>query len=252
MHPSARYYAEKFFFTYTKIPDYAKILEIGSLNVNGTLKDLCPKNANYIGVDFISGKGVDIVIDDPYKLPFENDEFDVVLCSSVLEHSDFFWLLIIEMMRVLRPGGLLYINAPSNGYIHRYPVDSWRFYPDAGKSIVSWCKKNNIEANLLESFLGSKLYENINYDAWVDFVCIISKGQPENFDGQRILNTINEYSNAFCNKNGIDLNLNYESLSVDYLEINHLHKYIEICEEEIRSLKIKLENINTKLPSNKL
>ena len=30
---------------------------------------------------------------------------------------------------------LFYLNAPSNGEFHRYPVDCWRFYPDAGGAL---------------------------------------------------------------------------------------------------------------------
>jgi hypothetical protein len=32
---------------------------------------------------------------------------------------------------VLRPGGLLYVNAPSGGEYHAWPVDCYRFYDDA-------------------------------------------------------------------------------------------------------------------------
>ena len=31
---------------------------------------------------------------------------------------------------MLRPAGLFYLNAPSNGDFHRYPVDCWRIMPD--------------------------------------------------------------------------------------------------------------------------
>lgn len=240
MHPSAMYYAEKFFHSYKKIPEKAKILEIGSLNVNGTLRDLKPADSDYIGIDFVDGNGVDIVIDDPYNLPFENEVFDIVLCSSVLEHSDFFWLLIVEMIRVLKPGGLLYVNAPSNGYIHRYPVDSWRFYPDAGKSIVAWCKKNGINATLLESFCGEKKYVTLDKDAWVDFVCVICKGDDDKYENQRILNSIEKYSNACMHKDGGEIYLNQEVMPPDYLEINHLNRHIELLNDELNLMKNKI------------
>jgi SAM-dependent methyltransferase len=71
-----------------------------------------------------------------YKLPFADGSVDVVLSSSCFEHSEFFWLLFLEILRVLRPEGLFYLNAPSNGPFHRYPVDCWRFYPDSGNALV--------------------------------------------------------------------------------------------------------------------
>jgi hypothetical protein len=43
-----------------------------------------------------------------------------------------FWDTLLELVRILRPGGLLDVNAPSNSEFHRDPVDCWGFYPDAG------------------------------------------------------------------------------------------------------------------------
>jgi SAM-dependent methyltransferase len=64
-----------------------------------------------------------------------------------------FWVLFLEIMRVLKPGGLLYLNVPSNGEVHRWPVDCWRFYPDSGRALVTWAQRNGVSAALLESFV---------------------------------------------------------------------------------------------------
>ena len=50
----------------------------------------------------------------------------------------------LELLRVLKQDGILYINAPSNGDFHRGShVDVYRFYPDAGKALEKWGKDNN-------------------------------------------------------------------------------------------------------------
>jgi SAM-dependent methyltransferase len=46
---------------------------------------------------------------------FEDDRFDLVVCSATLEHDKRFWLSVDEMKRVLKPGGLLIISVP--GYV---------------------------------------------------------------------------------------------------------------------------------------
>jgi hypothetical protein len=74
------------------------------------------------------------------------------------------------MLRILRPSGLLYINAPSNGPYHRYPVDCWRFYPDSGLALQRWGNRNGFKVALLESFIGAKKIE-----PWNDFVAIFVK-----------------------------------------------------------------------------
>jgi hypothetical protein len=45
------------------------------------------------------------------------------------------------MARVVKSGGFIYLNAPSNGYVHNHPLDIWRFYPDAGIALEKWAKK---------------------------------------------------------------------------------------------------------------
>jgi SAM-dependent methyltransferase len=57
---------------------------------------------------------------DICALPFGNDSFDAVICSSVLYHQ---WVkdlagAVREMGRVLRPNGLLLINVPAFRFLH--------------------------------------------------------------------------------------------------------------------------------------
>jgi glycosyltransferase involved in cell wall biosynthesis len=113
---------------------------------------------------------VDVVITDPYNLPLESNSVDVVVCSSCFEHSEFFWLLFIEIQRILKPDGLFYLNVPSNGVFHRYPVDCWRFYPDSGIALQNWGRKNGYNTALLESFTGKQ-----KQDIWNDFVAVFLK-----------------------------------------------------------------------------
>ena len=169
MHKTAMENAGRFFSTYLE-GRTVTIADIGAQDVNGSLRDVAPREATYIGVDFIDGKGVDVVLDDPYTLPFDDNSLDAVISSSCFEHSEFFWLLFLEIMRVLRPDGLLYLNVPSNGVFHRYPVDCWRFYPDSGVALRNWARRNGIDAELLESYTSGQ-----DGGGWNDLVCVFLK-----------------------------------------------------------------------------
>ncbi|HEV2607390.1 MAG TPA: class I SAM-dependent methyltransferase [Xanthomonadaceae bacterium] len=162
MHPSALKNGKLFFETYASAHSEATVVDLGSQNVNGSLKDVMPSHLRYIGVDFVEGTGVDVVIDDPYKLPFDDESVDILVSSSCLEHSEMFWLVFLEMLRVLRPAGLLYISVPSNGDFHRFPVDCWRFYPDSGQALVNWARRNGLRPQLLESFVGDQCMGTFN------------------------------------------------------------------------------------------
>jgi len=195
MHPTAMSNCQSFFETYANSfssQPKVKIIEIGSQDVNGSLRSTAPSNFEYIGVDFVEGKGVDVILDDPYTLPFENESADIVLSSSCFEHSEMFWLVFLEIMRVLKPKGLFYLNVPSNGAFHRYPVDCWRFYPDSGTALTTWAKRNSINASLLESYTSAQVG-----DIWNDFVAVFVKDEKYIADfPKRILHTKSDINNG--------------------------------------------------------
>lgn len=188
--------ARHFFETYleAKHPGYFTI-EIGSLlvpNMRGSLRDLAPSNVEYVGIDFEAGPNVDVVLEDPYRLPFEDQSVDICLASSVFEHSEMFWLLFLEILRILKDDGLFYLNVPSNGYFHRYPVDCWRFYPDSGQALVNWAERSGLSPALLESFISAQ-----DGDVWNDFVAVFIKDRQfaERFPS-RITSRVTDFVNA--------------------------------------------------------
>ncbi|MFN3835828.1 MAG: methyltransferase domain-containing protein [Glycocaulis sp.] len=115
-----------------------RVADLGSANVNGSYRDLLPADVDYTGFDLEAGPGVDVVLDDPYHLPLEDSSADLILSGQMLEHCGQFWRVFNEIERVLKPGGLAFIIAPSTGPVHRYPVDCYRFYPDSYAAIAEW------------------------------------------------------------------------------------------------------------------
>ena len=47
-----------------------------------------------------------------HSLPFEDNLFDAVICSEVLEHLDSLESAVSEIVRVLKPGGVLAVSVP--------------------------------------------------------------------------------------------------------------------------------------------
>jgi SAM-dependent methyltransferase len=183
-------HAQLFFDTYVTVP--ASIVDIGAQDVNGSLRSVAPEGCPFTGVDFVDGRGVDVVIEDAYRLPFADGAFDVALSSSCFEHSEFFWLTFLEVLRILKPAGLFYLNVPSNGPFHRYPVDCWRFYPDSGVALQNWARRNGIDTLMLESFVGPK-----RTGAWNDLVAVFVKSKAEEARyPNRIINRYQAFTNG--------------------------------------------------------
>lgn len=104
---------------------YDAILEVGSMDVNGTVRDLFDMYDGYLGIDQrndvrgLGANNVDVILSaHDMEQVFSDACFDWVLCNSVLEHDKKFWLSIREMRRVLKPGGVLIIGTPTLGYPH--------------------------------------------------------------------------------------------------------------------------------------
>lgn len=64
---------------------------------------------------------------DGDALPFEDGEFETVLCTQVLEHTPRPEALIAECARVMRPGGRLIVTVPFSFRIHSEPHDFFRY-----------------------------------------------------------------------------------------------------------------------------
>ncbi len=125
-----------------------KIYDLGSCDVNGSYREIfCNPPWSYIGMDLAEGKNVDIVLNDPYHWrQIETNSVDVLISGQALEHIEYFWVSLLEVSRILKPGGLCCIVAPSGGAEHRFPVDCWRFFPDGFRALGRFARLIVLEA----------------------------------------------------------------------------------------------------------
>ena len=94
-----------------------KILEAGSLDINGSPREYFSDECNYIGVDSKQGAGVDW-----WGIFHEYEEepdfsFDVCVTTEMLEHDPFWVLSLRHMVKKLKMGGSLIISCagPARG-----------------------------------------------------------------------------------------------------------------------------------------
>lgn len=125
------------------------IVEIGSFQVPGQehYADLRPyfPDHEYIGCDMREGKGVDR-IENIEKLSFTNNFAAAVLCLETIEHVWDIFKAGQELIRILKPDGLLVVSTVFAHPIHDHPQDYWRFTPeslnqlfqDLSPRLISW------------------------------------------------------------------------------------------------------------------
>lgn len=71
--------------------------------------------------------GVDI-----HDTPYPSKQFDAVVADQVLEHLTYPPLAMLEMNRILKPGGLAVLTTVAYNPLHEHNTfhDLWRFLPD--------------------------------------------------------------------------------------------------------------------------
>lgn len=113
------------------------VLEVGSMNINGSVRSLFTGVSGYTGIDIREGPGVDFIM-NAHEIRFPDESFGLVICLEMLEHDDEFWLSMKEMGRVLKHGGILMLTARGNGFLpHEFPHDYWRFMPSAFEKLIN-------------------------------------------------------------------------------------------------------------------
>ncbi len=119
-----------------------RVLEVGSMNVNGSLRAhvMALGPTTYVGIDFAPGNGVDVVCDASEIVDrFGEGCADVVISTEMLEHAEDWRTAISNMKRALVPdGGFLLLTARGPGFqLHGYPSDWWRFTLDDMRRIFA-------------------------------------------------------------------------------------------------------------------
>jgi hypothetical protein len=142
-----------------KYPRYftdVKVLDIGSLDINGSIRDLFDYPFYYVGLDLAEGKNVDVIC--PGHLYDSGFEFDVVSSGECFEHDMYYARTIQNMIRLLKCGGLMVFTCASTG---RHEHGTLRTTPDNAPFLSNISEKwGNYYKNLTEDDIRSVIDVN--------------------------------------------------------------------------------------------
>ncbi|MEW8076964.1 MAG: class I SAM-dependent methyltransferase [Candidatus Thiodiazotropha endolucinida] len=119
--------------------EQATLLEIGSRNVTGVVwREVFSPTVEYTGMDIHPGENVDVA-GDVHTLSslLPGEHYDAVFSVSVFEHLAMPWQAVIEINKVLKTGGLLYIATHPAWPPHELPWDFWRFSNETFKTLLN-------------------------------------------------------------------------------------------------------------------
>lgn len=112
-HPSQQEFIRSLRDFYPAYFNRQRVLEVGSLNINGTVRDYFT-DCDYTGIDLGPGPGVDTVAEG-HTYAAADDSFMTVLSCECFEHNPYWAETFANMIRMTQPGGLIIMSCATVG-----------------------------------------------------------------------------------------------------------------------------------------
>lgn len=153
--------------------DGSQVLEIGSQNVNGTMRAEF-EGCHYTGVDVVDGEGVDVV-SKGHKFAGLANDYDVVFSCEVFEHDPYAQQTVLNMCRMLKPGGLFFMTCATtgrgeHGTTKTTPGEVWGPNPDFYR---------NVELGTFLNWIGPSEHGEIDGNYWIQVHSEINDGPKD-------------------------------------------------------------------------
>ena len=140
MHPSSINNMKKA-MGFLNLSSKLKILDVGGrdLKQDRSYYSLYQEYADcYHIADIVPGEMVTHLMPELYKIPSEDNFYDLIVSGQTLEHVKNPFRLVNEMKRICKLNGYFIFIAPSTGPRHDV-IDCWRFMDDGFKAIAEEC-----------------------------------------------------------------------------------------------------------------
>jgi SAM-dependent methyltransferase len=138
-------------------------------------KNLFLNTTEYLGMDIEqsghdhTNECIDIYYDG-INFPFKTNEFDSIICNQVFEHLPNPEVILSEISRVLKPGGILLITVPFIADEHEQPYDFFRY--------TTFILNKLMNENQLKILIHKKLNNNIILiftQLWITYLYKLTK-----------------------------------------------------------------------------
>lgn len=120
------------------------VLEVGSLDINGTVRDFFHNVRRYVGVDVGPGPGVDVV-ENGENLDYGDDEFDIAISAECFEHNPE-WIATFANMHRMAKTAVIFTCASEGRPEH----GTTRSHPDNSPFTIAWDYYRNLNAEDFE------------------------------------------------------------------------------------------------------
>lgn len=137
-----------------------KVLEIGSLDINGTVRDYFT-DCDYLGIDLGPGPGVDQVVESGHLFD-SNELYDVTISTECFEHNPYWKETFANMIELTQPSGLVIFTCAAPG---RKEHGTKRSQPGTSPFTLKWNYYQNLsEKDFRKYFDFNELFEMYRFE----------------------------------------------------------------------------------------
>ena len=165
------------------------ILEIGSYDVNGSVRDIF-KGSNYLGIDLLNGPGVDLIMngEDIRKL---NKKFDIIISSECFEHAVNWKKIFSAMIECVKDNGYIIMTCASTGRIeHGTKRSDFFFKMKSSPGTNDDYYKNLNKKDFFQNFDISKIFEKYFFFYNIHSFDLYFVGQKKNFLNDKVIDKL--------------------------------------------------------------
>lgn len=138
MHSESIDLMQYFIDNYLKDGPSVSVLDVGSQDINGSYRSLFEPMHKYTGMDIVPGNNVDIVGHENVT-----EVYDVVISGQTMEHVNHPWDWLKQIKQYSKK--YICIIAPWSFHEHRYPIDTYRYFPDGMKDLFNYAAIKPLE-----------------------------------------------------------------------------------------------------------
>lgn len=160
-HPAQLNYIERLRTRHPQFFTNKKILEVGSLDINGTVR-IFFNECDYLGIDVGAGPGVDLVCQGQ-DLDHPDGTYDLSISCECFEHNPYWVETFRNMIRMTRSGGMVVMSCATTGRLEHgtrrttpqdAPLIPWDYY------------KNLTSEDFLSNFNLSEIFTEYEFEVY--------------------------------------------------------------------------------------
>jgi len=113
-HHAQRNFCARIQNMYPKHFSGVSVLDVGSLDINGSNRFLFSDDSTYLGIDIAAGRGVDAV-SKGHEWAAPDNAYNTIISTECFEHDMFYELTLKNIVRMLKPGGMFIFTCATTG-----------------------------------------------------------------------------------------------------------------------------------------